>query len=64
MLRTLFYHSAGYDYSVVGCIECGKDLRWIFDPSIRNTCRECGGECRDVDFYVIKGDLIGSNPKD
>jgi len=61
MGKGLFYHSIGFDYSIVGCISCGDDLKWIFDPRIRQTCLECGGEYYEVDFYVVDGDLKGGD---
>ena len=36
-------HSAGSDHCLVHCCVCGEPMRAIYDPSIRDTCAECGG---------------------
>jgi predicted nucleic acid-binding Zn-ribbon protein len=32
------------------CYVCGDPLEWVFDPAIRDTCKDCGGKanCLDV----------------
>jgi len=46
---TSYYHSAGKDHRVVECCSCGEPMNSIYDPDIRDTCRECGGKSKAID---------------
>jgi len=44
-----FYHSADSNFSVVHCLECAEPMYSIYDPEIRDTCSECGGESKVIE---------------
>ncbi|WP_428491695.1 hypothetical protein [Rhodopila sp.] len=43
-----YYHGIK-DFRLVHCLECGAPMHAIYDPDIRDTCSDCGGESKSID---------------
>ncbi len=50
-----YRHSANAQLcQLVHCAECGEPLHAVYDPEVRDTCSDCGGQAKTGDAEAAR----------